>query len=378
MASAIEGCGEIKRRKPIGRIGEYIIYDTCRVCGSSRLFKFMDFGFTALNGIFPANQEEITQERKYPLTLHFCEECALVQVLEVIPPDHLYRSSAGYFYYSSAIDTSVRHFATLADDLRTFYAGGDPVRDPGEVRLLEMGCNDGILLRPLRERGFRHLAGCDPATNCTAVATADGFQVYDEYFGAAAAELIARDHGAGTFDCIVTCNSFAHVDDMWDIMDGVKQLLRPDGILVVEVHYLLPLLKTMQFDGIYHEHMTHYSLTSMANFARMAGMDVFDARELAVHGGSVRFCIQREGGGRPKSDSFLRLAKAELEAGLGFRDTYAGFSARIQAWSEAMRALVQQLRSNQKTIFGYGASARATTIINICKQCSWMGATCRS
>jgi methylation protein EvaC len=239
-------------------VGEHRHHDRCRFCFSTEMVPFVDFGYVPLAGGFHpkgSTQDDLLNERVYPLQICFCKKCSLVQVNNAISGEILFKDH--YYYLSSAIKTLADHFQRYAQDLREAFP------NPSSVTFLELGCNDGVFLRPLRVAGF-NVIGVDPAGNVVKSLIDDGFTIVNDFFTASVADRLKRQHGQ--IDAIFSSNSFAHIDDMHDVMKGVQTLLKPDGYLAFEVHYLGTLIEEMHYDMIYHEHLSYYSLKAIQSF----------------------------------------------------------------------------------------------------------------
>ncbi|MBI4450092.1 methyltransferase domain-containing protein [Candidatus Uhrbacteria bacterium] len=338
------------------QIGEFIPHATCRFCESSRLERVLDFGNVPLAGGF-LKPEQFTEERYYPLDLKFCIDCTLVQVANAVPGDVLFRN---YFYFSSKIQTLVDHSVDFARDVYDRFLVGRS--DPS---VFEIGCNDGVMLRPLARLGVRAV-GMDPASNVVASAQQDGFIILDDFFGRESAARVRQQFGS--FDAITTSYSFAHIDDMRSVMDGVNAILKPDGVLVFEVYYLGTLMDEMQYDMIYHEHCSYYSLSALKHFLARYGMEVFDTHFTAgVRSGAVRFYARRIGKRpEPISDAVHQMDAYEAERGFGRVETFLHYGAKVAKTRADLVTLLDALRGEGKTIIGYGASGRGTTVMNYC------------
>jgi methylation protein EvaC len=339
-------------------VGEHRHHRQCRFCLHETLVPFIDFGYVPLAGGFLKNGSTVADfrnERVYPLQICFCTTCSLVQVNNAVAGDVLFRN---YFYFSSAVKTLADHFAGWAEELRGQH------RDPSQTTLVELGCNDGVFLRPLRAAGFR-VIGVDPATNVVATSIAEGYDIVNDYFTEATARQVRESHGPA--DAILSSNSFAHIDDMHDVLRGVKALLKPDGFLAFEVHYVGTLVREMHYDMLYHEHLSYYSLTSIENFLCLFDMEVFAVKRIPIHGGSVRFSVQNKGtGGRPVSAAVLEMRRDEEKLGLGTLGFYRDFAATVEKARADLLKLLDSLKAQGKTIVGYGASGRATAMSAYC------------
>ncbi|MBI2482800.1 class I SAM-dependent methyltransferase [Candidatus Uhrbacteria bacterium] len=338
------------------KIGTYLAHTTCRFCNGSNLKQVLDFGNVPLAGGF-LKPEQFAQEEYYPLDLKFCTDCTLVQVPNAVAGETLFKN---YFYFSSKIQTLVTHCADFAKDVHTRFLAGKT--DPS---VFEIGCNDGVMLRPFAQLGVRAI-GMDPASNVVASAQQDGFTIIDDFFGRDTAKRVRDQYGQ--FDAITTSYSFAHIDDMRSVMDGVDTLLKPDGVLVFEVYYLGTLMEEMQYDMIYHEHCSYYSLSAIQNFFGRYGMEVFDVYFTpGVRSGAARFYARRIGQRpEPVSDAVHAMAQKEKELGYDRAETCLAYGDRVAKTRTDLMALLEDLKRQGKTIIGYGASGRGTTIMNYC------------
>ncbi len=341
----------MKDEKPLG---EFIHRENCRFCGSDEVVMFLNMGNVPLAGGFLA-KNEIHNEKYYPLDLWFCKNCYLVQVMNVPNADKVFKR---YFYFSSAIQTLSDHFSRYAKELSISFL------PPGKSFAVEIGCNDGVFLKPLQELGIK-CVGVDPAENVVAVAKQKGLTVVNNYFIEEVAKDIRNEYGMA--DAVLTSNSFAHIDDMDEVMRGIKVLLKDTGVLLIEVHYVRILLEQMQYDMIYHEHLSYYSLLTLEKFLKRYDMELFDVKETSIHGGSIRFYARNIGKRQePVSETVTVLREKELKDKLDFVDTYLGFGERVNKTKGDLISLLERIKSENRKIVGYGASGRATIITNYC------------
>ena len=333
--------------------GQYTQRTSCRCCDGRRLVKFLDFGAVPLAGAF-LRAEDIPTERCYPLGIYFCQDCTLVQVCEVVPVEVLFKN---YFYFSSAIRTLVDHFADFAGEMTREYLR------PGSI-VVELGCNDGVFLKPLHAAGIR-CVGVDPATNVVAAIAEPGITVINDCFTEEVGSQIRETLGRA--EAIVSSYSFAHIDDMHDVMRGVEAVLAPAGVFVFEVYYLGIVLEEMQYDMMYHEHMSYYSLASLQRFLARFGMEIFDVKRLPLRSGTIRY-YARNIGQRPGPVSPRVVELAEYEASHGFNtvETYLAYADRVKKTRADLTDLLTRLKRDGKRLIGYGASGRATTIMTFC------------
>jgi SAM-dependent methyltransferase len=226
---------------------------------------------------------------------------------------------------------------------------------------VDIGCNDGLFLEACRARGARTL-GIEPAANLAAVARAKGVDVLDEYFSPDAARQARRRWGPAAV--AVTTNTLNHVDDLRGFMEGVDLLLAPGGVLIVEVPHALDLIAKNEFDTIYHEHLSEFSLKSLVDLLQPLGMEVFGVEPLDIHGGSMRVYVRRRAGGPAVAGPVGEWLGREVEAGLFSRSTYEAFSERVRRNRERTLDLLRRLRAEGRRIAGYGAPAKGNTLLN--------------
>lgn len=334
--------------------GEYKTLTACRLCGGKDLKTFIDFGDFPLAGAF-LKPEQIPDERVYPMGMQFCRTCTNVQVDTVIPMDVLFKN---YFYFSSAIQTLKDHFGQLAEELAARFV------KPKESLVVEIGCNDGVLLRHLAARGVRNV-GVDPATNVVASIKDPGVVAINDGFGGPVAKRIVAEHGRA--DAVVSSFSFAHIDDMHEVMRGVDAVLGEKGVFIFEIYYLGVVIEEMQYDMMYHEHMSYYTLACMEKFLGQYGLEVFEVKKMPLRSGTLRFYAQRKAARpHPVTPSVQAQRDEEKRKGLLDEKTYEGYGARVHGTKVELMKLLDRLKAEGKSVIGYGASGRATIIMNYC------------
>lgn len=338
-------------------IGEFKERKTCRFCGGGNLAEVLDLGVVPLAGGF-LKEKAFLREKYFPLSLNFCQDCYLVQVSKVVAADTLFREN--YFFFSSAIGTLVTHFKDYAKDVYDQYLNSLP-----NPSILEIGCNDGVLLRPFAELGIKTI-GIDPATNVVETIDIPGSIIYNNYFTEQLATEIITQHGK--VDAVVSNFSFAHIDDMDDVVNGIKVVLKDDGLFIFEIYYLGTLVDEMNYDMIYHEHMSYYSVITLNKFLKKFDMEIFDVKNIpGVRTGSVRFFAKNIGQRSENiSIELQNLLKYEMEKGYDKTDVYKKYSEDVNKTRDDIINLLKKLKSDGKTIIGYGASGRGTIIMNYC------------
>lgn len=338
-------------------IGKFRKCDTCRFCHGTALTEVLDLGNVPLAGAF-LKEKDFPHEKRYPLTLNFCRDCSLVQVGEVVSGDVLFNEN--YFFYSSAIGTLVDHFKAFAQETYDQFLKKLP-----QPSILEIGCNDGVLLRPFSALGVRAI-GVDPSTNVLKKVDSKDIQVFNDFFTEKLAIQIREK--CGRVDAILSSYSFAHIDNMADVMKGVKCLLKDDGVFVFEIYYIGTLLEDMQYDMVYHEHMSYYSIHALIPFLKQYSMEIFDVKFIpGVRSGSVRFYAKNIGQRSEKiSAAVVDLIASEKEKGFDDVKIFRKYAEKVAATRGQIITLLDQLKKEGKKIIGYGASGRGTTIMNYC------------
>ncbi len=332
----------------------YTLRDTCRICSSRNLVKFLDFGQMPLAGGF-IKPEQIAQEKLYPLTVVFCRQCKEVQILETVPADVLFKD---YRFVASTTTTLSKHFIDYAAEMTgRFLSKG--------ALVVEFGSNDGVLLKPFNDLGVQAV-GVEPAANIAKLAIAKGCRVVNDFFNTKSAAHVEQQYGPA--DLVCANNVFAHIDDMHEPMRAIIRLLKPDGIFVFEVHYLVSLIESYQFDMIYHEHMMHHSLTALSYLMNLYQMEIFDAKPVATHAGSIRVYAQKKNTGKHACSVHVgKLLDYERTIGLDREETFIKFGKDVYKKRDDLIRLIAHLHAQGKRIVGYGASGRASVHLNFCK-----------
>ena len=321
----------------------------CRACNGTDLHSVLDLGALPLAGGFLANQDAIAREKLYPLEIHSCASCGLVQLLNPVDPEILFQD---YSFSSSTIKPLVDHFTAYAGWLETHL-------HPKSV--VEFGCNDGVLLEPLTKLGIQAV-GIDVSQNITDIARAKGLDVIAGYFNSDVARSIRQR--VGPVDVVTGSNAFAHNDNPVEILEAAKIVLSDDGYLCLEFMYAGDLLEQLQWDTLYHEHLTFYSLAALRILLERHGFHVVDAERLPMHGGSLRVCASRKA--KPLSAGAEQVLKYEEEKKLSQLATWQGFAHDSLRRIGIVRDVFGSLQKNYR-IWAYGAAGKATMWVNACK-----------
>jgi len=292
-------------------------------------------------------------EPKYPLDVFFCEQCGLVQIGYVVPPEALFKD---YIYFSSTSDLVHKHAAYLAQSFQKRFALTD------QSKVVEIASNDGTVLQYFKKTGV-NILGIEPAANIAKVAVEAGIETVNDFFNETTSQAVRNQRGAA--DIILARHVFAHVPEIHDFVRGLKTLLAPNGVVAIEAPYLIDFIEKNEFDTIYHEHYSYLSVRSMSYLFNMYDMEVFDAERTAIHGGSIIYFIGHIGL-RKKTDAVSDIIKAEVEKGLDKKESYLAFAKRTAAIRDDLLALLKHFKNAGKKIAAYGAPAKGNTLLNYC------------
>lgn len=323
----------------------------CRSCGCTELQNVLSLGRTPLANALLTIQQLNEPEELYPLELVFCPRCSLVQITETVPPEKLFRD---YVYLSSFSDTMLRHAA----DLSTSLIGSKHL--DAQSFVVEVASNDGYLLQYYQRAGVPVL-GIEPATNIARVAEQRGIRTVCEFFSDdLALQLFEKGYKA---DVIHAHNVLAHVPDLNGFVRGFRQLLKPDGVIVVEVPYVKDMIDRCEFDTVYHEHLSYFSLTALDGLFTRNGLTIQNVEPLPIHGGTLRIYAGHE---KNQNESVVQLLRDEKESGLCELNFYSDFAAKVARLRDELVTLLRDLKTHHKRIAVYGASAKGTTLLNYC------------
>jgi hypothetical protein len=330
--------------------GASVPVECCQVCGHAPLTDVLSLGYMP-----PVNQmvtigDVPRQQPWFPTNLFHCANCDLVQLglavdpVIIFPPEYPYTSGTTKL---------------LRDNFAELYREASGLLQPGPQDLvIDLGSNDGTLLSNFQSGGHRVL-GIEP-TDVGRIAADRGIPTLQRYFTPEVAAQVKREHGPARV--VTAANCFAHMEDVHAIVAGILDLIAPDGVFISESHYLIGLLDTLQYDTVYHEHLRYYSLTSLAHLLRMHGLEVFHARPIPSHGGSIRVYAARQGV-RPVSDSVARMLAAEPR-GEAMRRRLAAFRNDVMLSKLRLLAMIRDLKEKGARICGISAPSRASTLVN--------------
>jgi len=332
-----------------------IAHPPCRLCGAPLEQTFVDLGKSPLCESFLSAEQLEGEEHFYPLHVRVCDECLLVQLEAYVPAEEIFRD---YAYFSSYSESWVAHARTYAERMidRFGLANDDLV--------VELASNDGYLLRHFVDRGIPAL-GIDPAENVAEAARAQGVETIVDFFDTRLASALVADGRRPNL--IAANNVLAQVPALNDFVAGIAIVLAPDGVATIEVPHLMRLIEGLQFDTIYHEHYSYFSLTTLVRLFADHGLEVFDVEELPSHGGSLRVFVRRDGEGDGEvSPSVGRVLGAEQDAGFAAPEGYRDFAPKVAELKWSLLELLIGLRRQGKRVVGYGAPGKGNTLLNYC------------
>lgn len=326
---------------------------TCRSCDKPLRTSFADLGETPLANSYLDDAD--APDPRFPLHARVCDRCFLVQVEDVVPAEEIF---SDYAYFSSFSTSWVAHaeaYTRMA--AQRFGLGSDSL-------VIEVASNDGYLLQHFVKAGIPVL-GIEPAANVARVAEANGVPTKAAFFGLELAKSL-RDDGTRA-DLLLGNNVLAHVPDLNDFVAGLAHLLSEDGVLTMEFPHLARLIEDAQFDTIYHEHFSYFSLLVVEKVFTRHGLRLFDVEELPTHGGSLRiFASRSDGAPRPEGAGLAKVRHDEAMMALHRIESYAGFQERVEAIRDGLLAFLDTAREDGKTVAAYGAAAKGNTLLNYC------------
>jgi SAM-dependent methyltransferase len=324
--------------------------DNCRLCGSKKIQLVVKLAPIPL-----AEKYTTTADAKgadaFPIDLYMCLDCGHVQVLDVIDSDTLWDD---YTYHSGQTKGIVEHFEQVADKLVS------KVRPAAGSLVIDVGSNDGSLLRQFKQRGHKVL-GIDPAKDIARKATESGIETIPELMSVALARKVREKHGPASV--ITAFNVFAHADDMGGMADSIRTMLAPDGVFLFEVQYLMDIIDHMLLGTIFHEHMSHHSLKPMIQFLGRHDMELIDVERVTIQKGSIIGTAQPKGGPRKASPAVAELLALETARKLDRPETVMEFGRKLDKLKSQTAQLVEDWKAKGATVAGYGAARSGPTLI---------------
>lgn len=324
----------------------------CLVCNAG-FEPFISFGRMPIANGFLA-PDQFSEEYFFELKAGFCKGCAMVQLAELVDREKMFHDQ--YPFFTSTSSRMAAHFKEFADSVCTGY-----LRNPDPF-VVEIGSNDGTMLRHFAARGIRHL-GFEPSANVAQAAVAQGVTTTCSFFDQQSARKAVEKYGQA--DAFLASNVMCHIPTLHSVLEGIAILLKPDGVVLFEDPYLGDIIEKTAYDQIYDEHAFYFSASSVSSLFARHGLAVVDVQPQAVHGGSMRYVIARQGAHPVRESVSLLLAKEE-RLGLMRRETYDRFRSDVERSRRELVALLQSLRSQGNRVVGYAATSKSTTVINYC------------
>jgi hypothetical protein len=326
----------------------------CRFCHGKNLHKFLDLGAHPPSDAFLTRDQLQKPEPRYPLDVNLCLDCGGVQLGFVVPPDLLY--CRNYPYESSTTRTGRNHFFEMAATVSKRFKLGP------EALSIDLGSNVGVLLSGFKAQGVRVL-GVDPARIMAEVANTRGIETIADFFSSKLAAQIRKSHGPASV--MTGTNVFAHMDNLDDTIVGVKELLSDEGGFVIEAPHFLELVERVEYDTIYHEHLSYLSLKPLVPFFRRFDLEVIDIEQVKIHGGSLRIYVGRKGR-HPVSPNVERVLELEKKHGIHTKERLDRFAQDVKEQKRLLLEMLTDLKKQNKRIMGVSAPAKGNTLLNYC------------
>ena len=324
---------------------------TCRACGSQDLDLILSLNPSPIGDAYVSAEQLSVPQPSYPIDLYMCLHCGLAKIIDIIDPKILY---GDYIYVTGSSLGLAEHFQSYANSVKERYK-----LKPNSL-VVDIGSNDGILLRFFQEQGMKVL-GIEPASHIAAQANHGGIKTLDKFFTPQLAKEIVSEYGHAKV--ITSNNVFANIDDLTSWVDAVDVLLESDGVYVFESFYLADVVKNMVFDLIYHEHLSVFSVKPIKTLFERAGLKLIAVQHVSTKGGSLRYFVQRQGGLLVNDGSVAAFLESEASMGLYRKETYMAFTEKINRLKDQTQEFLAQVKREGKSVAGFGASITGTTLI---------------
>jgi 2-polyprenyl-3-methyl-5-hydroxy-6-metoxy-1,4-benzoquinol methylase len=329
--------------------------NNCRMCKSNNVKKILDLGFSALSDNFLTMEQLDKSESFFPLTVNLCLDCGLCQLGYVVPPELMFNKD--YPYDSSTTQTGREHFTKMGIDIcDIFHLKQNSV-------VVDVGSNSGVLLSAFKSKGMKVL-GIEPSSKLANAAIKKGVDTLIEFFSNKLVKKILDNYGK--VSVITGTNVFAHIDDLDDFMLTADSLLLEDGMIIIEAPYLLHLIENMEYDTIYHEHLSYLSVKPMVKFCKKFGFEIFNITEHTIHGGTLRYFISRKNK-KQITQEVSNYLKIENEKELYSEKKLNNFANLVKNHRRTLLKLLNDLKKDGKKIVAISAPAKGNTLLNYCK-----------
>ena len=335
-------------------MSRYKFRKTCRLCSIRKFKLVLNLGHQPPSNSFLSKNQLKKPEQKFPLRLYLCKKCYHIQLLDVIDKKYLF---SNYLYMTSASKPIIDHFQEYVNAIYNKF-----LKNKQEKIVIEIGSNDGTLLRNFLKYDVNVL-GIEPAKNLARISRKSKIKTENSFFDYNLAKRISNEKKA---DVIIANNILGHVDNLRDFIRGIRILLKENGIFVFEVPHSLKLIKNLEFDTIYHEHLSYFSIISLRRWLRKNQLEIFNIEKQDVHGGTIRVFVSKKNKFK-KKNSVEDFIKQEKGNGLNNIQTYFKFSKDVENLKFLLQKKIKILKGKNKIIFGYGASAKGNVLLNYCQ-----------
>ena len=334
-------------------MSKYHKKNECRICSSNNLELILDLGEQPPSNAFIKKEDLEKYEDKFPLRLYLCKECYLLQLLDIVDKEILFKE---YLYLTSASKPSVNHFKKYAYDVYEEF-----LKQSKNPLIIEIGSNDGTLLKEFKKLGATVL-GIEPAKNIAKIANDAGITTENTFLNY---DIVKKKSLEKKASIIVGNNVFGHIDDLKEFMKCVKILSKEKGVFIFEVPYLVNLIQKLEFDTVYHEHLSYFSLIPLIRLMDEFNLEIFDVKKQKVHGGTIRVFVSEKNNFK-KTINFEKMIKFEKEFGINKIQTYQKFSENVKELKNKLQNELLKFKKEGKIIFGYGAPAKGNVLLNYC------------
>jgi 2-polyprenyl-3-methyl-5-hydroxy-6-metoxy-1,4-benzoquinol methylase len=326
--------------------------ESCRICKNKKLETILDLGEMPLANAFLDEDQLGPEEIFYPLRVVWCESCGLLQIDEIVPPEILF---SNYVYVSGTSEALRKHFECLATEVVNDFSLNS------ESLVVDIGSNDGTLLKEFKNWGVQ-VIGVEPAVNIAKIAEENGIKTINYFFSEDTAKQIVKE--TGEVDVVTATNVVAHTNNLDDLLKGIAYLLKDEGVFVIEVPYLVDLLDKVEFDTIYHEHLSYFAVRPLKRLFEAHDFKIVNVERVTIHGGTIRVFVSKKKSSYEINESVSQLISLEIEKGLHEVTAYKKFAERVEKLKDALVSLLQKLKRENKKVIGYGAAAKGNTLLN--------------
>jgi SAM-dependent methyltransferase len=326
--------------------------ERCRICKNKKLETILDLGEMPLANAFLDEDQLGQEELFYPLKVVWCESCGLLQIDEIVPPEILF---SNYVYVSGTSEALRKHFEGLATEVVTDFNLNS------ESLVVDIGSNDGTLLKEFRKFGVQ-VIGVEPAVNIAKIAEGNGIKTVNYFFSEDTAKQIVKENGKA--DAVTATNVVAHTNDLDDLLEGIAYILKDEGVFVIEVPYLVDLLDNVEFDTIYHEHLSYFAVRPLKRLFEAHDLKIVNVERVTIHGGTIRVFVSKKESSYNINESVSQLISLEIEKGLTEITAYRKFAERVEKLKADLVSLLQKFKRENRKVVGYGAAAKGNTLLN--------------